>query len=197
MGKNTSYVKEVQAVINEGLPEEVAIELFQALTEQFEGVDGHAETEQFKQNLLHYRKYDLVGFRRNIDKVCQDNPLPIKLNWRKVKYQPKRIKRCEICGYYFYDVSRNGRKLTCDRYGEYFRFDFTNRTYRYYYKNGVRLSDCAAEYERRRRTGSVLYPNSNRKPYEVLIDFQPSENNKQGHALLNEVEMTAWKNRLN
>jgi len=182
-----TYVKEVQRLIDAGIQATEAAELYQALTIRFENIHGHPETEQFQQHLLSLRKYDLSYFREVIDDACK----PVNLNWRSVKFEPTRIKRCETCGNYFYDVSRNGRKITCDAGGIYHRFDKTNRTYRYYWKNGTRLSVCAAEYEKERQASYGF--GQPRQPYEILTDFQPGPNDAVGHARLNKVERQAQK----
>jgi|SRR5699024_916400 len=182
-----TYVKEVQRLIYEGIQAAEATELYQRLTDRFEDIIGHPETDQFQQNLLLLRKHDLSYFREVIDEVCA----PAGLNWRSVKFEPVRIKRCEICGNYFYDVSRNGRKITCDAGGVYYRFDKTNRTYRYYWKNGTRLSVCAAEYEKDKQASYRF--GQPRQPYEILTDFQPGADDAVGHAWLNKVEKQAQK----
>src|SRR5699024_4457505 len=176
-----TYVKEVQRLIYEGIQATEATELYQRLTDRFEDISGHPETDQFQQHLLSLRKYDRPYYRQVIDDVCE----PINMNWRTVKYDPTRIKRCETCGSYYYDVSRNGRKLTCDAGGVYYRFDRTNRTYRYFHKNGHKLSVCAAEYEKQRQGDTTRQPN------EVLTDFQPGAGDAVGHAWLNKVENQA------
>ena len=100
-----------------------------------------------------------------------------RLSWRNVKFVPSRVKRCITCQRYYYDVSRNGELLTWDLLGEYLIFDQTNRIYRYYHKNGVRLSVCAVEYDLRRRAApkdwskeDIIWPQSRRRVHETPID---------------------------
>jgi hypothetical protein len=190
-----ALIKEVQAVIDLGYSEEVATLIYEVLTNNFEFVCGRPDTEEFQNNLLDMRKNDRSYFRYLIDSVCSRYLVTNKLSWREVKYEPTRIERCEVCGNYFYDISRNGRSKTCERGGPYKVFDATNREYRYYHKNGKKLSVCAAEYEKRIRTGSVLYPTARRRRTEILTDFNPAENDKAGWAWLNDVQMAAWNRR--
>lgn len=190
-----AHIKEVQDVIDEGISEPRAELLYQVITEKFEEICGQIETDDFQRSILDIRKNERPYFREVIDDVCNRYTFSAGLNWRNLKYEPIRIQRCQICGDYFYDISRNGKKLTCSKGGVYQTFDVTNRKYRYFHKNGKRLSVCGALYEQRRRAGSVLYPESKRNPNEVLTDFNPDENDKKGHAWLNEVELTAWKSR--
>src|SRR5699024_251790 len=191
-----SHIKEVETLKQDGLPEQAAVEIFQAITERFDEIHAQPELGEFRQELLDLRKHERKEFRKVIDDICDKvntaATMPVKLNWRNVRYEPGHVKRCEVCGDYFYDVSRNGRKLTCDAKGVYYTFDLTNREYRYYHKNGTKLSVCATEYEKCSRTGSILYPVSKRNPNEVLFDPQPAKNDAQGHAIQNEVNETAW-----
>ncbi|MEI3596744.1 MULTISPECIES: CGNR zinc finger domain-containing protein [unclassified Oceanobacillus] len=166
----TSYVKEVERLENEGIPAEAAVQLFQVLTERLEDVSSSPEVDEFQRKLLDLRKHDRRYFRQVIDDVCSEFPFPIPLNWRNVKFEPIRINRCELCGNYFYDVSRNGKKITC--------------------YNGGR---CEHEYEvRRHREGTLLDPIYKRRKEEIPIDMSPSEDDSEGWAELNEMEMTAF-----
>ncbi|WP_042224135.1 hypothetical protein [Oceanobacillus manasiensis] len=167
-----SYNKEVTAVIDAGLPADATVQLFQVLTNHFAETDHCPEVYEFRDVLLAKRKYSRRKFHRSIDEVCAHYPLPVKLTWRQVKYEPKRIRRCAVCSDYFYDVSRNGRSATCF--------------------NGL----CPKYYEqRRKRAGTIIDPVYRRRVDEVLVDFQPGEHDKRGHAVLNEVEMTAVRNK--
>lgn len=169
----TSYNKEVTAVIAAGVPAEDVILLYQELTERFERVAGRPELTDFRRNLLDQRKHHRGLFHYEIDDVCRSLPwLPVRLTWREVKYEPLRIRRCAVCSSYFYDASRNGRTLTC----------YTNY--------------CRTEYERRkRRPGTIIDPVYYRSVEEIPVDFSPAEDDAYGHALLNKVEMTAWRDR--
>lgn len=165
----TSYIKEVKRIIDEGIPSEVAIQLFQVLTERFEDISSDPDICEFQRKLLDLRKHERKFFRQVIDEVCSEFSFPIKLSWRNVKFEPIRINRCVICGDCFYDVSRNGKKITC--------------------YNGGR---CEHEYEvRRHREGTLIDPIYKRRFEEIPIDMSPGEGDTEGWAKLNEMEMTA------
>lgn len=170
-----THIKEVESLKDSGLSEEVAIQLFQVLTKRFEIIAGGVELSDFQRSLLDLRKHERRSFRDTIDGTCAEFPSPINtLSWRQVKYEPVRITRCVVCSAYFYDASRNGRKGTC--------------------YNGY----CSDEYEvRRGRDGTIIDPVYHRKVNEEYIDFSPAADDKKGHALLNEAEMTAWRNFIN
>src|SRR5690606_357961 len=119
------------------------------------------------------RKDDRSYYHSIIDGGCVWVPYPIEMTWRNVKFEPKRVKRCAVCSDYFYDVSRNGGSVACF--------------------NGW----CDHEYEvRRKRPGTILAPAYRRRVNELLIDVNPSESDKQGHAILNEFEKSAWRQRV-
>ncbi len=165
MGK--AYVKEVQDVINEGLTDEVAVLLYQVLVERFERMSGHAETEEFQASLAELHKTERRFFRDWIFRF----PLPVSLTWREVKFKPQRVRRCEICGDYFYNASRNGKRVTC-------------------YKG----DRCEREYEvRRKRPGTVIDPIYKRRVHEVPVDMAPDKRDNVGNAILTEMELTAWE----
>ncbi|MFC7321956.1 hypothetical protein [Halobacillus campisalis] len=168
-----SYIKEVQRLIDDGLNEEASVQLFQVLTNRFTFEMHRPETEDFRKGILECRKDQRKHFREIIDGECRKYPFPIQLNWRNVKFEPKRVKRCGICGGYFYDVSRNGNKITC-------------------FNNGI----CEHEHEiRRKRKGTLMEPAYKRRVDEIPIDFSPAEDDALGNAILTETEMTAWRNR--
>lgn len=163
----TSYVGEVQHVIDEGVPEEIAIELYNVLTEKFEKMyRSPPETEYLREDVASLRKNERRTFRDIIDETCARYPLPVDITWRELKYVPERITRCEVCMRYFYDVSRNGRRLTCS--------EECNRNYRNYTRTG----------------GTVMDPIYSRNVQEVPIDFSPASDDEVGNAMLDEVEMT-------
>lgn len=155
------YVKEVQKVINAGVSEEIAIALYDLITAEFEYIAEHPETEQFRNRIANMRKYELHTI---IDKACDRYPLPVELNWRKAKYDPKRITRCEVCMNYFYDVSRNGRKLTCS--------EQCQRNYYNYIRTG----------------GTAIDPIYSRQIQEIPTDFSPASDDPEGNAKLDEME---------
>jgi hypothetical protein len=168
-----SYVKEVNTLISEGLTEKMAEQTFQMLVNRFGDEMHKPELEDFRAEVLKARKEQRAYYRSIIDRGCGAYPFPIEMTWRNVKFEPKRIKRCEVCSDYYYDVSRNGGSVTC-------------------FNNGV----CAHEYElRRKRAGTIIDPVYRRTVQEIPIDFSPAEEDKQGNAILNEVEMTAWRQR--
>jgi hypothetical protein len=170
MGK---YVKEVEGLVNEGLTEEMAVQTFQMLVNRFGDAMHKPELEDFRAAIAETRKSERWYFRQVIDEGCAMFPFPMEMSWRNVKFEPKRVKRCEVCSDYFYDVSRNGGKITC-------------------FNNGI----CDHEYEiRRKRGGTILEPAYRRRVNEIPIDFSPAEDDKQGNAILNEVEMAAWRQR--
>src|SRR4051794_28480764 len=145
--KKTVYVSEVQNVIDlDIIHADQTKALYNDILQNFiTGVNAKETREHIRELRKHNRNY----YHEIIDDVCKR--YDERLSWRTVKLEPTRAKRCIICQSYYYDVSRNGKRLTCDLLGEYRVFDQTNRTYRYYHKNGVRLSVCAVEYDLRRR----------------------------------------------
>jgi hypothetical protein len=168
-----TYVKEVEQLIGEGLNEQAAVQTFQMLVNRFADEMHQPEVEDFREAIASTRKAQRAYYRSIIDEGCGAFPFPIEMSWRNVKFEPKRIKRCAICSDYYYDVSRNGGSVTC-------------------YNNGI----CAYEYEiRRKRAGTVLEPAYRRKVQEIPTDFSPKADDAQANAFLNEVEMTAWRNR--
>ncbi|ARI78238.1 hypothetical protein [Halobacillus mangrovi] len=167
-----SYVKEVHELIDDGLNEETAVQAFQVLTLIFDEEFSIPHLEEFRMELRQWQKHRRKNFRNIIDRFGEKYPFPIELTWRNVKFKPKRVKRCAICSNYYYDVSRNGRKLTC-------------------FNNGI----CEHEYEvRRKRKGPVLEPIYRRRVEEVPLDFSPAKEDARQHALLYETEITAWRN---
>ncbi|WP_269409621.1 hypothetical protein [Lentibacillus daqui] len=159
-----AYVKEVQSVIDAGVSEEIAIALYDLITAEFEYIAEHPETEQFRSRIASIRKHELAFFRSIIDGACAKYPLPVELNWRKVIFKPKRVTRCEVCMNYFYDVSRNGRSLTCSK-------------------------QCARNYRNYTRTGgTAIDPRYSRQVQEIPVDFSPDSDDEFGHAMLDEVE---------
>lgn len=168
-----SYVKEVQDVIDLGIINaEQTMIIYNELIRKF---DTSPDASQTQASIYKLRKNERNYYHELIDEVCKR--YDERLSWRQVKFEPSRVKRCVICQSYFYDVSRNGKRLTCDLSGEYRVFDKTNRIYRYYHKNGVRLSFCAVEYDQRRRAApkdwteeDIIYPHSRRRVQEVGID---------------------------
>lgn len=162
-----NYVSEVQNVIDAGLPEQVAVGLYNVITEKLERISGHPETNIFRARVKELKKEELGYFHVTIDAICKQYPLPIKVDWRLLKYEPERITRCEVCSRYFYDVSRNGRSLTCS-------------------------DDCQADYYRFTRTGgTAIDPIYSRNVQEIPIDFSPSSDDALGYAMLNKVEDVA------
>jgi hypothetical protein len=175
MEKRKSYVKEVNSLISEGLTEQAAVQTFQVLVNRFGDEMHNPELEDFKEEVARARKEQRAYYRSIIDESCSRYPFPIEMSWRNVKFEPKRIKRCEVCADYYYDVSRNGGSLTC-------------------FNNGI----CAHEYElRRKRAGTIIDPVYKRNVQEIPVDFSPAEDDEQGHAILSEVEMGAWRHRQN
>lgn len=169
-----SYVKEVRELIDDGLNEEAAVQAFQVLTLKFDEDFSIPQTEEFREELRKCKKHRRRQFRDVIDKFGEKYPFQMEITWRNVKFEPKRVKRCAICSEYYYDVSRNGRKLTC-------------------FNNGI----CEHEYEiRRKREGDVIDPIYKRRVEEIPIDFSPSNQDAQQTALLEEVELTAWRDRI-
>lgn len=163
-----NYVTEIQKVIDEGLNEEITIALYRLLTHRLHEVCGGVGVDEFRQRVADLHKNDLRYFREIIGGICSECPLPVEMNWRKLKYDPKRIQWCEICGSFFYDISRNGRAKSCE-------------------------GDCRAEYNRRKQIGGdILAPDYKRKVEIVYVDMSPSEGDTQGHALLNRMEMQRW-----
>ncbi|SFK12261.1 hypothetical protein SAMN04487936_107203 [Halobacillus dabanensis] len=171
MAEKQAYVREVQDLIDEGIPEDVAVQVYQFLVERFERAHHKPEVKDFRAELSELHKSERRYFRDCVDDWLSDMPFPIELTWREVKFKPNRISRCEICSDYFYDVSRNGRKVTC-------------------YKG----SYCEHEYEvRRKRPGTVIDPIYKRKVNEVSVDMAPDKSDKRGNAALTEMERAAWE----
>ena len=157
--------KEVETVTNALGSQRTAIQLYQFLTEHFERMNGHPETSVFRQRLFDLHKEERAYFRSIIDEKCEEYYLDM-LSWRNVKYKPERVKRCEVCYNYFYDVSRNGRSKTCFNGGH-----------------------CEREYEvRRGRGGTIQEPEYSRSVNIEFIDMQPDANDKEGQAKLLEME---------
>lgn len=182
-----SYNKEIQAVLNVGISESMTKHLYMSLVIEFDSICGDPEIPKFRKKIADIRKNERSFFREIIDKKCK--LFKIDLDWRTVKFEPNRVKRCEVCGDLFYDVSRNGKSLTCYHKGTYKQFDMTNREYYYYHKNGNKLSVCAAEYEKRRndREKPDFYPLDKPFSNEIPTDYQPERNDKRGHAFLEEI----------
>lgn len=183
-----SYVKEVQVVIDLGYSERDVVKIFEGVVDHFVSIVGGVEPEHYHERVLNLRKEERAFYREQLEQgiawAGYDG-----LTWRDVKFEPTRVKRCEQCMNWFYDTSRNGKKLTCDRFGEYKRFDFTNREFVYRYKDGDKLSVCGAKYEQARNP-------STRNVQEVLFDAQPSGDDVMGNVMLDEIE-GAYQEQIN
>ncbi|WP_409251792.1 hypothetical protein V1502_17020 [Bacillus sp. SCS-153A] len=173
-----NHVKEVQTIIDVGMNPEDATKLYDQITDKFTEYFSVIEVEEFHHKIGHLRVNDKRYFRQIIDEVARE----YGLSWREVKYNEQRVKRCETCQSWFYTTARNGRSLTCERFGTYRRFDMTNRRYYYWFKDGRRLSECAVKYELSKR------PNTVRRVQEVLYDPQPSGNDIPRQMFLQDVE---------
>ena len=183
-----------QVLKEKGLTDEQVRAIYDLITDKFVEWCDRPDIDDFRAKVASIRKHQRKLYHEIIDEACKTFAFFTKnaptLNWRNVKVEPRRFKRCAICHTTFYDLSRNGKKLTCDRRGEYKRWDFTNRQFVYYVKNGARLSECAAEYELRRRdTVARSVARSN----EVLTDFNPDPNDIKGVKFLRYVEAKAQK----
>ncbi|MCM3572523.1 hypothetical protein M3172_04930 [Mesobacillus subterraneus] len=184
-----SYVKEVQAVIDLGYMERDALKIFEAITDHFaDYIIGTVEVEEFHERALALRKNERAFYREMIDQALAYAGYS-ELSWREVKYDPSRVGRCAECMGWYYNVSRNGKKITCDRLGVYRQWDKTNREYRYYFKDGNKLSVCGAKYELARKP-------TTRRVQEVLFDAMPGGDDVQGNVFMDKVE-DAYQRKLN
>lgn len=168
----SSYIKEVQSLIDEGLNEEITLALYKCMTDELHMVCGGAGKEEFRARVAELRKNERQYYHEVIDSVCNRYPFPIELSWRNFKYEPSRVGWCDICGDFFYDASRNGKSLSCR--------DHVNE-----YRNRVRAG------------GDILFPISIRRRQEFLYDPQPGQGDIVGNAILNSVEMQAQANYRN
>jgi hypothetical protein len=176
-----SYVKEVQAVIDLGYSERDAVKIFDAVVDHFTGyVIGTVEVDEFREKALAMRKNERAFYREMINDALAWARFD-ELTWREVKFEPTRVKRCAHCMEWFYDTSRNARKITCDKLGEYRQWDQTNREYRYYVKDNARLSVCGARYELARKP-------IKRRVQEIPFDMMPSSEDAYGNVFKDEVE---------
>lgn len=175
---NASYVNEIQAVIDLGIPAEDVRKLYDALTDKFTEYYSVVDAEEFHDSIGHLRKTDKRYFRQIIDEVASE----YGLTWREVKFVETRVKRCETCQSWFYVTARNGKSLTCERFGIYRRFNLTTRAYYYWERNGRKLSECAVKYELSKR------PPTKRRVQEVSFDPSPSSADVMGNVFLDDVE---------
>jgi hypothetical protein len=184
-----TYVKEVQALIDLGYSERDAVKIFEAIVDHFERhVLQTVEVEDFQEKALELRKSQRAYYRDMINEALAWAQYD-ELTWREVKFEPKRVKRCAQCMGWFYDTSRNARKITCNRLGEYRQWDQTNREYRYYNKDNARLSVCGARYELARKPVK-------RRVQEISFDTMPSSEDAYGNVFMDEVE-NAHQRQLN
>ncbi|WP_182200405.1 CGNR zinc finger domain-containing protein [Paraliobacillus salinarum] len=179
-----NYNKEASLLYEKGLTKFQITNLYQEILEEFYKACGHVETDVFIQKVKDVKRYERSYLHQIIDESCKRYLYSTDLTWREVKFEPKRIKRCKNCNAYFYDVSRNGRSLTCNIGGDYFVYDSTNRKFRNFYKNGEKLSVCGAELEIHKRT-----PIYKRKVNMILTDFFPAEGDIKGQAWLDEINI--------
>lgn len=193
-----TLVSEAQKLREAGLTVDQVRVLYDAITDAFVAWCERPDVTEFRAELARPRKHERRLWHDLIDGGCEYfarlQPAaklpPVELDWRSVKFEPERVKRCEVCQSWFYDIARNGRTLTCSRRGIYKRWDMTNRKFVYYVKNGARLSECAAEYELRRYDGGSR---SVAKSNEILNDFQPAEDDEKAINFLNYVELSGQK----
>lgn len=189
-----TYVTEVQNVIELGyIDETTVLEMYQVIAKQFAG--RALEIEETREALYAERKHNLPEWHERID--CIVKQYDERLNWRDVKVVPSRFKICPMPGCYrwFYDVARNGKTITCN-YEEFKEWDFTNREMKHRHDEyGNRLSVCAVNLDKFRRAAvgkytdeDLLWPRSRRKVQETSVDLQPSDDDAQGHAILNEMQ---------
>jgi hypothetical protein len=189
-----TYVSEVQDVIELGyIDEETAVEMYQGLAQEFAG--RAIEIEEIREELYNRRKDNLADWHAHIDLIVKD--YDERLSWRNVKVEPSRFKKCRMprCNSIFYDVARNGKTITCNRF-TWWGYDRTNRKYKYRYdRYGDKMSVCAVNLDKYRRAAGgnytdedLLWPRSNRSVEEFLVDLQPGEDDAQGHAILNEMQ---------
>jgi hypothetical protein len=178
--KTKSYVKEVQAVLDLGYTEADAVKIFEVVVDRFERAVGGLEPEEFHDRVLDLRKNERAFYREMIDHALSYTDYD-ELTWREVRFEPTRVKRCAQCGNWFYDSSRNGKKITCNRFGVYRRWDMENRKYRYYHKHGNKLSECGARYELARVP-------TTRRVQEVPFNPNPSGEDIEGNVFLDEIE---------
>ena len=191
MSEHQPYATEIEDVIKlEILDEPTVLALYDDLADTFRSVamTPHPHEAQARTLELRNRKQ----YHAKIDEV--EKEYDERLSWHSVRFRPKRIKRCIICQSWYYDRSRFNKNPACDKDGIYFE----HGRYRHD-KYGNKLSVCEVEYDKRRRaapTGEwteedIIYPYSGRKVNEVLVDLQPSANDRRGHAILNEMN-EAW-----
>ena len=167
-----AYVKEVNALIEMGQAEEVAVFVFDYLREKFEEDYHQPELSDFQQVLYDLRKYHRKKFHNLIDGYLTELPMEKPLTWREVRFMPERIRRCHICMGYTYTTSTNGKKATCNS------------------------EICRQEYEVRRKRGGEMYaPSYSRRVNEILVNPMPDSTDAKGNALLDSMERSAWNQR--
>jgi hypothetical protein len=180
-----NYVKEVQSIVDLGVPAEDVIKMFDAITDNFTEYYSVVDSDQFHEVIGDLRRTDKRWFRQIIDEVASE----YGLSWREVKYEETRVKRCETCMSWFYGTARNGKTLTCERFGVFRRFNLTTREFYYREKDGRRLSECAVKYELARRPVK-------RRVNEVLYDPIPNRDATKEQAIKQSVE-EAYQRQLN
>jgi hypothetical protein len=172
----SSYVKEVQTAVNTGLTAKQAHGIYHDILDEFINMFDRPETEDFRREIADLRKHERGFYRTIIDLYVVEHGL----DWRTVKFDERRVKRCEHCMNYYYDFSRNGLGKTCYRRGVYKRFNLTTREFYYRENHGIKMSECGVALE------NSKHPTV-RRVQEMPFDPNPSEGDKKGHAILQSV----------
>jgi hypothetical protein len=133
--------------------------IYDALTLELVNMFDYESLEDFREKVRRFIQTDRRNFREWLEETLNHNhdgwSFTAYISWRDVPMKVHKFKQCVNCGRVFYDISRNGRAITC-RYIPYIRFDRRTGTYKQsFHKDGRPKSACEMEWEARQERRRV------------------------------------------